>query len=80
MTHLIPVGEGMGIQIPPHLIKAAHLDDASDLFFEVTKRGLLISPPPRELSLFLESCNPPSHTPEDIDALIGQAVLDNDRD
>ena len=42
MVHLIPVGEGLGIQIPPDLLKAAHLDDASDLFFEVTTHGLLI--------------------------------------
>lgn len=45
MTHLVPVGEGLGIQIPPDLIKAAHLDDASDLFFELTMQGLLIKPP-----------------------------------
>lgn len=45
MTHLIPVGEGLGVQIPPHLLKTAHLDDASDLFFEVTMQGLLIKPP-----------------------------------
>ncbi len=45
MTRLIPVGEGLGVQIPPHLLKAAHLDDASDLFFEVTMQGLLINPP-----------------------------------
>lgn len=45
MTRLIPVGEGLGVQIPPHLLKAAHLDDASDLFFEVTMQGLLIKPP-----------------------------------
>ncbi len=44
MTRLIPVGEGLGVQIPPHLLKAAHLDDASDLFFEVTSDGLFISP------------------------------------
>ncbi len=45
MTHLIPVGEGFGIQIPPHLIKAAHLDNASDILFELTMQGLLIKPP-----------------------------------
>ena len=44
MTHLVPVGNGLGVQIPPHLLKAAHLDDASDLFFEVTNNGLFISP------------------------------------
>ena len=33
------------VYIPPHLLKAAHLDDASDLFFEVTMQGLLIKPP-----------------------------------
>ena len=42
MAHLIPVGEGLGIQIPPDLLKAAHLDNTSDLFFEVTMQGLLI--------------------------------------
>ncbi|MEK7655009.1 MAG: hypothetical protein AAB323_01975 [Pseudomonadota bacterium] len=45
MTHLVPVGNGLGVQIPHHLLKAAHLDDASDLFFEVTMQGLLIKPP-----------------------------------
>lgn len=79
MTHLIPVGGGLGVQIPSHLIKAAHLDDASDLFFEVTNRGLLISSPAKELHLFFQSCNPPSNEPADIDALIGQAVSDDDR-
>mgnify|MGYP001575403697 CR=1 FL=1 len=44
MTHLISIGTGRGIQIPSHLIQAAHLDDASDLFFEVTDQGLLIKP------------------------------------
>jgi antitoxin component of MazEF toxin-antitoxin module len=44
MTHLVPVGQGLGVQIPPHLIRAAHLDDTSDLFFEITERGLLIVP------------------------------------
>ena len=44
MTQLIPVGQGLGIQIPPHLMKVAHLDEASDLFFEITDRGLLIAP------------------------------------
>lgn len=44
MTHLIPVGEGLGVQIPLHLLKAAHLDDASDIFFKLTDDGLVISP------------------------------------
>lgn len=77
---MVPVGEGFGVQIPPDLIKAAHLDDASDLFFELTNRGLLISYPPKALlDFFFQSCNAPSNISADVDALIGQAVLDNDR-
>lgn len=43
MSHLIPIGGGLGVQIPPHIISAGHLEDA-DLFFEVTQNGVLIKP------------------------------------
>lgn len=43
MSHLIPVGGGVGVQIPPHIISAGHLENA-DLFFEVTALGVLIRP------------------------------------
>jgi hypothetical protein len=45
MSHLIPVGGGLGVQIPPHIISAGHLED-TDLLFEVTPRGVLIRPEP----------------------------------
>lgn len=43
MTQLIPMGDSMGIKIPPHLLSAAHLDSDVDVFFEVTDRGLLLT-------------------------------------
>lgn len=43
MSHLIPIGGGLGVQIPPHIISAGHLENA-DLFFEVTHHGVLIRP------------------------------------
>ena len=43
MSHLIPVDGGLGVQIPPHIISAGHLENA-DLLFEVTAKGVLIRP------------------------------------
>lgn len=86
MTHLIPVGEGLGVQIPPHLIKAAHLDDASDLSVEVMNYGLFISLPKQKnlrsseaKTIFDFFGSVKMEGPLDVDAAIQQAVLENDQ-
>lgn len=86
MTHLIPVGEGLGVQIPPHLIKAAHLDEASDLSVEVMNHGLFISLPKqknlgtsRAKTIFDFFGSIKIDGSLDVDAAIQQAVLENDQ-
>lgn len=44
------MGAGIGVQIPPHIISAGHLENA-DLSFEVTKQGVLIKPKKQETQL-----------------------------
>ncbi|MEK7655011.1 MAG: hypothetical protein AAB323_01985 [Pseudomonadota bacterium] len=86
MTHLVPVGNGLGVQIPPHLLKAAHLDDASDLSIEVMHHGLFISLPqpkyvrgPQSKTIFDLLGTIKIEGPLDVDAAIQQAVLENDQ-
>lgn len=50
MPHLIPVGEGVGVQIPQHIISAGRLEDA-ELSFEVTADGVLIKSKAQESQL-----------------------------
>lgn len=43
MTHLIPIGNSLGIRIPKAIIQQAGLENM-DLDFKVTEKGLLIKP------------------------------------
>ena len=44
MTHLIPVGNSLGIRIPKAIIAQVGFDAQTDLAFKVTEEGLLITP------------------------------------
>ena len=86
MAHLIPVGEGLGIQIPPDLLKAAHLDGASDLSVEIMNDGLFIALPkeayikiPQSKTIFDFLGTIKIDGPLDINASIQQAVSENDQ-
>ena len=86
MTHLIPVGEGLGVQIPLHLLKEANLDGVSDLSVEVMNHGIFIALPkqnymrsPKSKTLFDFLGAIKIEGPLDIDAAIQQAVLENDQ-
>lgn len=44
MTHLIHVGNSLGVRIPKAIIIQLGFQENSDLVFKVTDEGLLISP------------------------------------
>ncbi|MCE5316476.1 MAG: AbrB/MazE/SpoVT family DNA-binding domain-containing protein [Parachlamydia sp.] len=44
MSHLVPVGNSLGLRIPKAIIAQAGFNVNTDLAFKVTEEGLLITP------------------------------------
>lgn len=66
MTHLIRVGNSLGVRIPKAIIAQAGFKEEMALSFKVTDKGLLIAPMKNCREGWLKAFSGPEIDPEDL--------------